>query len=224
MVAESTEEVSKMRGATFTLIVLAAMAGVAVAAASAATIEPVPQVRIYPAVALRGHSATITVTHLTVPSLEVRVVGATTNLGHPLPWTRLRDVRGVWRGGLPAPEFRGVYPLELRIGRGSPVWRSEHWLLRVFARGTTSRPSFSTPEGVAGWWVRTLPFDPRLVAMKRWPQPAFDLRDHRRHQLVVVAYSLAGHRAARDRLGIFVTAVRDGLDGPWRLLEATVAP
>ena len=60
--------------------------------------------------------------------------------------------------------------------------------------------------------------------MKRWPRPTFDLRDRRRHQLLVVAYTLAGHRGVADRLGMFVTAVRDGLRGPWRLLEATVAP
>lgn len=184
----------------------------------------VPQLRLYPAVTLRGHNATITVTHLNVPSLELRVVGATTRLGQPLPWTPLRYTRPAWHGLLPAPEFRGIYPLELRIRRGSPVLRSERWLLRVFARGTESRPSFSTPEGVARGWVQTLPLHPRLVAMKRWPQPAFDLRDHRRHQLLVVAYTLAGHRAVQDRLGMFVTAVRDGLHGPWRLLEATVAP
>jgi hypothetical protein len=248
-----------MRRTTLTLIVLAALAGLAVAAVSSASIKrggPAvgpEQDRIYglgkhartaaaataggnvqtrqsgdlrlsPAVALRGHNATITVTHLAAPSLEVHVVGATTNLGQPLPWTPLRYQRREWHGLLPAPEFRGIYPLELRIRQGSPVLRSEHWLLRVFARGTQSRPSFSTPEGVAGWWVQTLPLHAKLVAMKRWPQPAFDLRDHRRHQLLVVAYTLAGHRKVHDRLGIFVTAVRDGLQGPWRLLEATVAP
>ncbi len=211
-----------MRRTTLTLIVLAALAGLAVAAVSSAS--DVPQLRLYPAVALRGHNATITVTHLNVPSLEVRVVGATTNLGQPLPWTPLRDKGRAWQALLPAPEFRGIYPLELRIRPGSPVFRSEHWLLRVFALGTQSRPSFSTPEGVARGWVQTLPLHARLVAMKRWPQPAFDLRDHRRHQLLAVAYTQAGHRAVRDRLGIFVTAVRDGLQGPWRLLEATVAP
>jgi hypothetical protein len=183
-----------------------------------------PQLRLYPAVTLRGHNAIVTVTHLNVPSLELRVAGATRNLGQPLPWTPLRDKGRAWHGLLPTPEFRGIYPVELRIRRGSPILRSELWLLRVFARGTQSRPSFSTPEGVARGWVRTLPLHARLVAMKRWPQPAFDLRDHRRHQRLVIAYTLAGQRAVEDRLGIFVTAVRDGLQGPWRLLEATVAP
>ena len=228
-----------MRNRTLTLIALAALAGVQIAAMSSASTQrgrlaktlwphiedtDVAQLRLYPAVTLRGHNAAIIVTHLDVPSLELRVVGATMNLGQPLPWTPLRYKRHAWHGLLPAPEFRGIYRLELRIRRGSPVLRSEHWLLRVFARGTQSRTSFSTPEGVAREWVRTLPRHARLVAMKRWPHPAFDQRDHRRHQLLVVAYTQDGQRAVEDRLGIFVTAVRDDLRGPWRLLEATVAP
>ena len=104
-----------------------------------------------------------------------------------------------------------------------PPWPVS-WLLRVFARGTQARPSFSSPEGVAGWWVRTLPSPAKLVAVKRWPRPAFDRRDRRQHQLLVIAYSPTGHPAVRDRLGMFVTAVRDRPHGPWRLLEATVAP
>ena len=57
------------------------------------------------------------------------------------------------------------------------------------------------PRRRGSWWVQTLPLHARLVAMKRWPQPAFDLRDHRRHQLLVIAYTLAGQRAVDDRLG-----------------------
>jgi hypothetical protein len=72
--------------------------------------------------------------------------------------------------------------------------------------------------------VRAVPKDARLVALKRWRRPAFDRRDRRLHQLLVVAYSPAGHPRRRDRLGLFITAVRDGFDGRWRLLEATIAP
>jgi hypothetical protein len=216
-------------------IVLVAVAGVACVAAFASSAREAgqsdiggtrrpPQLRLYPAVTLRGDHAAVTVTELDVPSLEVRLAGATTNLGHRLPWTPLRHDGGAWRGLLPAPEFRGIYPLELRIRGGSPIVRSERWLLRVFARGTQSRPSFRTPEGVARWWVETLPQQARLAAMRRWPQSTFDLRDDRRHRLLVVAYTLAGHRAVGDRLGMFVTAVRGGLHGRWRLLEASVAP
>ena len=51
-----------------------------------------------------------------------------------------------------------------------------------------------------------------------------DTHDPRRQQTVVIAYTLARHRAVSDRLGVFVTAVRASLNGRWRLLEASVAP
>ena len=90
--------------------------------------------------------------------------------------------------------------------------------------GTLSRPSFATPEGVARWWVRTATGHARLTALRRWPRPGFDLRDQRLHQLLVVAYSPVGHPGVGDRLGMFITAVRDGFNGRWRLLEATLQP
>ena len=62
------------------------------------------------------------------------------------------------------------------------------------------------------------------MALKAWPRPGFDRRDARLHRLFVVAYSLPGHPQIRDRLGMFVTAVRDGFGARWRLLEATVQP
>jgi hypothetical protein len=182
------------------------------------------ELAVRPAVVLRGQGAAVTVTGIAAPSLEVRAAGASVNLGKPLPWTALHFSDSAWHGVLPASEFRGIYPLELRIKRGSPVWRSERWLLRVFARGTLSRPTFRTPEGAARWWVRMLPSHATLAAVKRWPQPAYDLRDPRLHQILVLAYNRAGHPAVRDRLGIFVTAVRDGFHGNWRMLEATAVP
>ena len=182
-----------------------------------------PQVALSPAVATLGRQPSITVTGVSAPTLEARLAGASSGHGTALPWTRLRLVHGRWRATLPAPELRGIYPVELRVRPGAPVLRSESWLLRVFAPGTLARPSFATPEEVARWWVRTVP-RAKLVAMRRWPRPAFDRRDTRLHQLIVLAYSLAGRPAVRDRLGIFVTAVRDGFGGQWRLLEATTVP
>ena len=41
---------------------------------------------------------------------------------------------------------------------------------------------------------------------------------------MVISYSLPERRAVRDRLGIFVTAVRDGYHGRWRFLEASAFP
>ena len=183
-----------------------------------------PQLQVRPRVARRGHGAAITVTELDVPSLEVLVAGGTSVLGNPLPWKPLRLRSGAWRGVLPRPARRGVYELELRVRAGERVLRSDAWLLRVFARGTEARPSFAGPAGVAAWWVRTVPTRGRLVATRRWPLSIDDRRDPRRHQKLVVAYTVAGHRKAKDRLGVFVTAFREGRSGRWRLLEASVAP
>jgi hypothetical protein len=182
-----------------------------------------PRVSLHPGIAMLGRPAAIVVTGIDAPSLQARLAGASTTRGGAFPWTQLRLANGRWRGTLPAPELRGIYPVELRIRPGAPVLHSRSWLLRVFARGTLARPSFATPEDVARWWVRSVP-GRTLVAMKRWPPPTFDRRDTRLHQLLVLAYSLPDRPAVRDRLGIFVTAVRDGFDGKWRLLEATTVP
>jgi hypothetical protein len=182
---------------------------------------PTPSVRLTPGIVQLQQQASIAVNGVDVPSLQARLSGATAALGRPLPWTTLHFARGAWRATLPLPELRGIYPVLLRVGPGARVLSDEHWLLHVFARGTLSRPLFDTPEGVARWWVRKLPARATLVALRRWPRPAFDRRDRRLHQLLVLAYHVAGEK---DRLGIFVTAVRDGFHGRWRLLEATAAP
>ncbi|HVM58262.1 MAG TPA: hypothetical protein VMT74_12410 [Gaiellaceae bacterium] len=181
-----------------------------------------PQVSLHPSVVMLRHRASVTVTGIAAPTLEVHLLGGSTALGRALPWTELTRVGDTWRGTLPLPEFRGVYPIELRVARGDQVIRSDRWLLRVFARGTLARPSFATPQAVARYWVGTV--GGRLQALRLWPRPAFDRRDRRLHQLMVIAYSFPGQTKLRDRLGIFVTAVRDGYHGRWRLLEATAAP
>jgi len=63
-----------------------------------------------------------------------------------------------------------------------------------------------------------------LVTLRAWPRPGFDRRDLRLHRLFVVAYSPPGQPGVDERLGMFVTAVRDGYGGRWRFLEATVVP
>jgi len=183
-----------------------------------------PVVFAQPAVVRLRGSASVVVRGLASPWAEVRLAGATAPNGSPLGWRPLHPVGVTWRGRLPKPALRGAYPIELRAIAGGRVLRSAKWMFRVFAAGTLSRPSFSTPEGVAKWWVRTATDHARLVALKRWRRPGFDLRDQRLHQLLVVAYSPAGHPSVDDRLGMFVTAVRDGFNGRWRLLEATVQP
>jgi hypothetical protein len=201
---------------------------VVLAPAAASASMPLPgstlDIVLHPAVAELGSAATIAVSGIDAPSLQVRLVGATNSAAKPVGWRALAFRRGAWRGTLPPPELRGIYPVELRVRAGSPVLRSPHWLYRVFAPGTLTRPSFHAPEDVARWWVRTLPGNAKLVAIKPWPRPAFDRRDLALHRLLVLAYTLQGHEAVRERLGIFVTAVRDGYAGRWRLLEATALP
>jgi hypothetical protein len=182
------------------------------------------QVLLRPDVVALGHSSRVQVTGIHSKTLQVRLLGASANSGRPIPWTSLRLAHGIWQGTLEMPELRGVYPVELRVRAGAPILRSDEWMLRVFAKGTFARPAFDTPEGVARWWVRNRPGGAKLVALKRWPRPAFDRRDPRLHRLLVLAYSLSGRPAVNDRLGIFVTAVRDGYRGDWRLLEATAVP
>jgi hypothetical protein len=213
----------------FACIVSTAAVASIVLAASAASLAPAaiapgaPRIRLQPAVATLGERATIAVSGIRTRSLEVLLAGAASLDGTPFPWRSLRLVDGVWVGTLPVPALLGVYPVLLRTAPGAPPigpWRS---FLRVFAPGTLARPTFDDPVDVARWWVRTVP-GAKLVALKAWPRPGFDRRDVRLHRLFVVAYSPPGHPRLGDRLGMFVTAFRDGYRARWRLLEATVEP
>jgi hypothetical protein len=207
----------------FVLLVPLAIVVVSTVASAA---EAAPQVELLPAVAQLRERVTIAVSGIHARSLEVLLAGATeTPRNQPasqLPWMPLHLVDGAWRGTLPAPALPGIYPIALRTRAGAAPIRSGRLFLRVFAPGTGTRPSFADPVDVARWWVRTQ--HARLVAVKAWARPGFDLRDLRLHRLFVVAYSPAGHPGVRDRLGMFVTAVRDGYSGRWRLLEATLEP
>jgi len=187
-----------------------------------------PSVTVNPGVVTLGRAASVVVAGTRTPTVQVRLVGASVAFGHRTPWISLRRVGSTWRGSLPVPEFRGVYPIEIRARPGAPVIRSERWSLRVLAAGTLARPSFATPEEVASWWVRTMPPKAVLAALKRWPAPPYDRRDPRLHQRMVIAYdSLLPWPALvpkPGRVGLFITAFRDSLDGPWRFLEAKVSP
>jgi hypothetical protein len=181
-----------------------------------------PRVDLQPAVMDVGTRSSIAVSGIAARSLEVRLVGATHPNGTPLPWRPLALVGGVWRGVLQTPALYGVYPVELRTAAGSPPIRP-HLFVRVFEPGTSTRPSFDDPVDVVRWWVRAVPHG-TVVALKAWPRPAFDRRDLRLHRLFVVAYSPRWDPDVNDRLGMFITVVRDGYSGRWRLLEATVEP
>jgi len=198
-------------------------AAVSLAGAGRATATPMLRVRLQPPVVTLGQEATIAATGIHAASVEVRLSGATDAAGRPLPWTPLELAGATWRGSLPAPALRGVYPVELRTTANASPLRPPRVFLRVFDRGTQTRPGFDNPIDVVRWWVRTVP-RATLVALKPWPRSALDRRDVRMHRLFVVAYSPPGRPAVGDRLGMFVSAFRDGYGGPWRLLEATVQP
>jgi len=199
------------------VVIATVLATAAIAAAS-------PQVTLSHAVVPLGRTTTVTVTGVDAPTLQVHLLGSSERLGKAVPWTPLHRVGKRWQATLPAPEFRGIYPIELRVARGSAILRSDSWLLRVFAKGTLSLPSFKTPDEVARYWVRLATGTGRLEALRHWPRPAFDRRVRQLHELMVIAYSTPSSRNVKDRLGIFVTAVRDGYHGRWRLLEATETP
>ena len=209
------------------LIPFVIAAGLAAATAASATGESSrsnASVRVElepPVVSLREH-ARIAVSGVHADSLEVRLAGSTDEQGRALPWRSLHLAGHTWVGRLAAPALHGVYPVVLRIGAAETPFRPGR-LLRVFEPGTRTRPTYRAPSNVARWWVRTVAHG-TLVALRAWPRPAFDQRDRHLHRLFVVAYTLPGHRAVRDRLGIFITVFRDGYASHWQLLEATVEP
>jgi hypothetical protein len=118
--------------------------------------------------------------------------------------------------------LRGIYQLQFRVGRRKRLLQSPHWLLRVLPPGDLRRRALPTPLAVTLAYVRNLPGNQVLVAARPWPQASFDHRDPRLHRLFAIAYAPRGNYNARR--GLFITAVRDGYHGRWRLLEATVSP
>lgn len=175
------------------------------------------------------HSASVRVRGIDARSVEVRLVGAIDRRGRayewtPYPWRSLRVDHGTWRGLLPAPPLLGIYRLQLRLDRSHRLVGSSRWLLRVFPSGTMRRPAFAGALGAVRHFVAGLPGHEVLVASRRWPLAKFDHRDPRLNRVFAIAYAPRGDRRLSSRLGLFVTAVRDGFHGRWRLLEATTQP
>ena len=200
------------------------------AAADRHTPTPLPQghagtqITLSPPVPTPKQRVSITVTGISAVSVAVRLVGATSGNGSASPWLPLALFAGAWQGVLAQPTLDGVYPIELRLAPGTTPLRSPDWLLRVFPAGTLTRPSFATPAAVAADWVAHLAGNQTLVAIRDWPVTTLDRRDRRLNQLLVIAYSPNHDHRLADRLGIWITAVRDGYNGRWRLLEATIFP
>jgi hypothetical protein len=175
------------------------------------------------------HSASARVSGIAARSAEVRLVGAIDRAGlayewTPYPWQVLRVHHGTWRGQLPPPPLLGIYRLQLRLDHGRRFLTSARWLLRVVPAGTMKRPSFANAVGAVRDFVAHLPGHEVLVASKRWPLANFDHRDPRLNRLFVIAYAPRDDKRRSSRLGLFVTTVRDGYHGGWRILQATTQP
>lgn len=171
----------------------------------------------------------VSVTGIAAAEVSVRLRGADDPAGPAYRWTayrwhRLRLVQGRWRGVLPAPPLRGIYQLQFRVQQSNRFLQSPRWLLRVMAPGTLRRAAFKTPRAAVDDYVRNLPGDQVLVAARRWPQAAYDHRDPRLNRTFVIAYAPRDDKRPSSRLGVFVTTVRDGYHGRWRLLETTTGP
>ena len=175
------------------------------------------------------HSAPVRVSGMTAGSVDARLLGAIDRAGRaydwsPYPWRALRDHRGTWRGLLPSPPLFGIYRLQLRLDHGRRFLSSARWLMRVFPHGTMKRPSFPTAGGVVRGFVAHLPGQEVLVASRFWPLARFDHRDLRLNRQFVIAYAPRGEKRPGSRLGLFISTVRNGFHGRWRLLEATTQP
>jgi len=206
------------------IVLVVASALVCAAAVGAASAPPVtPHVSLEPAVVVLGGRATVAVAGWNASHLEVSLAGATDKLGRLLGWRTARREGPAWVVQLPRPALRGIYPVLLRDGAKGTVYRSTRWLLRIFRRASANEPTFTTPQAAVRWWVQSSRHA-TVAALKRWQRSALDKRDPRLHRLYVVAFNVPGRPGVANRLGRFVTAVRDGYGGPWRLLEANVQP
>jgi hypothetical protein len=201
-----------------------ALLPVAVVAVAAAAPRGSRVVTIAPPVVQLHQAARVSVGGVAgAVAVEVRLRGASMPSGTPLPWTHLQLAHGVWTGRLGEPAFRGIYPVELRTRPGVAQFVADSWVLRVLPPGTLDRPAFTTPESVVQWWVAEVAHG-SLASFRPWPLLAYDRRDPRLHRLFVVAYDPPGATDASGRLGVWITAFRDGYRGLWRFLEATVRP
>jgi hypothetical protein len=199
------------------------LVGAGTGSAASPPVTVTPNVSLQPAVVVLGARASVLVLGWQPAHLEVALAGATDRVGRLLGWRVARREGRAWIVDLPRPALRGIYPVLLRERAGAPVTRSTQWLLRIFRRDAAGEPTFTTPQDVVRWWVRTARHA-TVAALKQWPRSALDKRDPKLHRLFVVAFNLRGRPGVANRLGRFVTAVRDGYGGPWRLLDANVQP
>lgn len=195
---------------------------------AAAAADSRPSVMFRPATINLFHRTTVAVTGLPARRVQVRLKGATDEAGlayewTPYRWQRLRLSDGTWKGSLPAPALLGAYQLQVRVDDRTVV-QSPTRLLRVFRPQTLARPRFPRSEDVVRDYVRRLPGDDVVVALRRLRPAAYDHRDTRLHRIFAVSYAPRGDTRPSARLGLFITTVRTGFHGPWLLLDASVEP
>jgi hypothetical protein len=171
----------------------------------------------------------VSLTGISASNVSVRILGADDPEGRayqwaPYRWRQLRLTQDTWHATLPAPPLRGVYQLQFRVQKSARLLQSQHWLLRVLPPGTLQRPSFAKPFAVIRDYVSHLPGNQVLVSARPWPQATYDHRDPRLNRLFVIAYAPHGENPLSTPLGLFITTFRNGYDGRWRLLEATIRP
>jgi hypothetical protein len=197
-----------------------------VAAASVATAPERHRVvvTITPRVVLPYLWATVSVAGVDeAAAVEIRMLGASSVNGRPIPWIPLHRRSTAWQVRLPQSVLPGIYPIAVRTRPLLDLTPTRAVYLRVYEAGTSARPLFATPRAVVDWWVANVAGG-TVVAIRRWPRTSFDHRLVELHRLFVVAYNVRGRPAAADRLGAWITAVREGYDGKWRLLEVSVSP
>jgi hypothetical protein len=204
-------------------VVVVAFALLAAQAGGARGTPASVHVSLQPGLVTLGGRATVRVDGWNGARLQVALAGATNRNGRPLGWRDARRRGRTWLADLPHPTLRGIYPVLLRHNPGDRITRSPNWLLRVFRPHANHEPRFAAPQDAVRWWVHTRPHG-IIRALRPWRRPDFDKRDPRLHRLYVVAYNPPGRPGIDNRLGTFITTVRDGYNGPWRLLEATVLP
>jgi len=209
------------------LMLAAAIVVVAAVVTGAATAGSDPEVVLGTRSIDLFHSASVRVSGIAARSAQVRPLGANDRRGlayewKPYRWQTLGAYDGTWRGLLPAPPLFGIYRLQLRLGK--KVLSSPRWLLRVLPRGTMARRAFPTAVAAVRGYVAHLHGHPVLVAARAWPLAGYDHRDPRMNRLFVIAYAPRGDNRASARLGMFVSLVRNGYHGRWRVLEATTQP
>jgi hypothetical protein len=218
-----------LSAAALVVVVAAAMTGAATAGQRAGSGSGAVHVVLRPRVVDLFHSASVRVTGIAAHSVQVRLVGAIDRSGRayewkPYHWRSLRAHHSTWGGALPPPPLFGIYRLQLRLDQGRKFLSSARWLLRVLPSGTMKRRPSTTATGAVRRFVVHLPRHEILVALRQWPLAKFDHRDPRLNRLFVVAYRPRSDHGQSSRVGQFISTVRDGYRGGWRVLEATTQP